>query len=45
MSSGMGIGPRVLITRERLAKSGLLQPGSRAGERFLMQARSQRNVA
>jgi putative ABC transport system permease protein len=36
MNSTMGIGPRVLITREGLAASGLLQPGSRAGERFLM---------
>jgi putative ABC transport system permease protein len=36
MNSSMGIGPRVLITREGLAESGLLQPGSRAGERFLM---------
>jgi putative ABC transport system permease protein len=36
MNSSMGIGPRVLITRQGLAESGLLQPGSRAGERFLM---------
>jgi len=36
MNSSMGIGPRVLITRQGLAASGLLQPGSRAGERFLM---------
>ena len=36
MNSSMGIGPRVLITRQGLALSGLLQPGSRAGERFLM---------
>jgi putative ABC transport system permease protein len=36
MNSAMGIGPRVLITRQGLAESGLLQPGSRAGERFLM---------
>ena len=36
MNSSMGIGPRVLITRPGLAASGLLQPGSRAGERFLM---------
>jgi putative ABC transport system permease protein len=39
MNSSMGIGPRVLITREGLAESGLLQPGSRAGERFLMRFR------
>ena len=36
MNSSMGIGPRVLITQQGLAASGLLQPGSRAGERFLM---------
>ena len=36
MNSSMGIGPRVLITRQGLEASGLLQPGSRAAERFLM---------
>ena len=36
MNSSMGIGPRVLISRQGLAQTGLLQPGSRAGERFLM---------
>lgn len=36
MNSSMGIGPRVLITQAGLAASGLLQPGSRAGERFLL---------
>jgi len=35
MSSTMGLGPRVLISRAGLDKSGLLQPGSRSGERFL----------
>ena len=36
MSSTMGIGPRVLISsRGGLERSGLLQPGSRSGERFL----------
>ena len=35
MSSTMGLGPRVLISRGGLDKSGLLQPGSRSGERFL----------
>jgi putative ABC transport system permease protein len=35
MSSGMGLGPRVLMSEGALAKSGLLQQGSRAGERFL----------
>ena len=36
MNSSFGIGPRVLITQQGLAASGLLQPGSRAGERFLL---------
>ncbi|AXC14874.1 protein of unknown function DUF214 [Acidisarcina polymorpha] len=35
MSSSMGLGPRVLISRGGLEKTGLLQPGSRSGERFL----------
>ena len=35
MSSGMGLGPRVMMTRSALEKSGLLQQGSRSGERFL----------
>jgi putative ABC transport system permease protein len=35
MSSTMGLGPRVFITRHALETSGLLQQGSRAGERFL----------
>ncbi len=35
MSSGMGLGPRVMMTYAALQKSGLLQQGSRSGERFL----------
>jgi putative ABC transport system permease protein len=35
MTSTMGLGPRVFITRHALEMSGLLQQGSRAGERFL----------
>lgn len=35
MNSTMGLGPRVLITQQGLAASGLVQPGSRAGQRFL----------
>ena len=35
MSSGMGLGPRVMMTQSALGKSGLLQQGSRSGERFL----------
>jgi len=32
---GMDLGPRILITRESLARSGLIQFGSRASETFL----------
>jgi putative ABC transport system permease protein len=35
MSSGMGLGPRVMMTQSAIEKSGLLQQGSRSGERFL----------
>jgi putative ABC transport system permease protein len=35
LSSGMGLGPRVMMTQSALEKSGLLQQGSRSGERFL----------
>lgn len=36
MSAGAGIGPRVMISRAALDKTGLLAPGSRASERLLM---------
>jgi putative ABC transport system permease protein len=39
MNSSMGIGPRVLMSREGLARSGLERPGSRAVERFLFRLR------
>jgi putative ABC transport system permease protein len=46
MNSTMGLGPRVFITRAGLDRSGLIQPGSRAGERFLFKLDPQRaNVA
>jgi putative ABC transport system permease protein len=45
MTSTMGLGPRVLISRGGLEKSGLLQPGSRSGERFLFKLTSQNNIA
>jgi putative ABC transport system permease protein len=35
MSSGMGLGPRVMMTQSALEKSGLLQQGSRSGDRLL----------
>src|ERR1700683_2088901 len=37
MSSGMGLGPRVMMTQSAIEKSGLLQQGSGSGERFLFQ--------
>src|SRR5271168_3993385 len=45
MSSTMGLGPRVLISRGGLQKTGLLQPGSRSGERFLFKLTPQSNIA
>ncbi len=45
MSSTMGLGPRVLISRGGLERSGLLQPGSRSGERFLFKLTPQNNIA
>ncbi len=45
MSSTMGLGPRVLISRSGLVKTGLLQPGSRSGERFLFKLEQQSNIA
>ncbi len=35
LTAGVGIGPRVLMTRHAVESIGLLQPGSRATERFL----------
>ncbi len=45
MTGTMGLGPRVLISRGGLEKSGLLQPGSRSGERFLFKLTQQNNIA
>ncbi len=36
ISSGMGLGPRVMISEASLARTGLLAPGSRATRRLLM---------
>ncbi|HWA94444.1 MAG TPA: FtsX-like permease family protein [Terracidiphilus sp.] len=36
MSAGAGLGPRVMISRASLDKTGLLAPGSRASERLLL---------
>ncbi|MEO7142487.1 MAG: FtsX-like permease family protein, partial [Bryobacteraceae bacterium] len=35
MAGSLNVGPRVLMTRAGLARTGLIQPGSRAAERFL----------
>jgi putative ABC transport system permease protein len=35
MLGTLNVGPRVMITREGLERSGLMMPGSRASERFL----------
>ena len=45
MSSGMGLGPRVMMTQNALEKSGLLQQGSRSGERFLFKLPPNGNIA
>lgn len=45
MSSGMGLGPRVMMTQKALEKSGLLQQGSRSGERFLFKLPPNGNIA
>jgi putative ABC transport system permease protein len=45
MSSTMGLGPRVLISRGGLEKTALLQPGSRSGERFLFKLTPGKNIA
>src|SRR5450432_644010 len=46
MSSQMGLGPRVLISRGGLERSGLEQRGSRSGERLLFKLNSERdNIA
>jgi putative ABC transport system permease protein len=44
MSSGMGLGPRVMMTQSALEKTGLIQQGSRSGERFLFKLPADSNV-
>jgi len=36
ITAGAGLGPRVMISQAALARTGLLAPGSRAGQRLLM---------
>jgi putative ABC transport system permease protein len=45
LSSTFAAGPRVLISREGLEASGLLAPGSRAGQRYLFKVPKPRNGA
>jgi putative ABC transport system permease protein len=45
LSSSFAAGPRVLISREGLEASGLLAPGSRAGQRYLFKVPAPRNGA
>lgn len=45
LSGNFATGPRVLITREGLEASGLLAPGSHAGQRYLFKVPKPRNGA
>ncbi|HLJ78944.1 MAG TPA: FtsX-like permease family protein [Acidobacteriaceae bacterium] len=45
MTAGVGLGPRVMMTRQAMADSGLLQPGSRATERYLFAFGDKQKVA
>ena len=35
LTAGIGLGPRVMMTRAAVDRTGLLQQGSRATERYL----------
>ncbi len=43
MTAGVGLGPRVMITRRALQQSGLLGLGSRASERYLFKIDNSKN--
>ncbi|MGB9144626.1 MAG: FtsX-like permease family protein [Acidobacteriaceae bacterium] len=45
MTAGVGLGPRVMMTRAALGATGLLQPGSRATERYLFAIGDKQSVA
>lgn len=45
ISAGAGMGPRVMISRAALERTGLMAPGSRASERLLMKLPAKANVA
>jgi putative ABC transport system permease protein len=45
MTAGIGLGPRVMMTRQAMEETGLLQPGSRATERYLFAIGDKQKVA
>jgi putative ABC transport system permease protein len=45
LTAGMSIGPRVMMTRAALKATGLVQPGSQAGERYLFKLPQGSDVA
>jgi putative ABC transport system permease protein len=45
MTAGVGLGPRVMMTRTAMNETGLLQPGSRATERYLFALSDKLKVA
>lgn len=45
MTAGIGLGPRVMMTRAAMNATGLLQPGSRATERYLFAIGDKQTVA
>ena len=45
MTAGIGLGPRVMMTRQAMEETGLLQPGSRATERYLFALSDKLKVA
>lgn len=45
MTAGVGLGPRVMMTRQAMDETGLLQPGSRATERYLFALNDKLKVA
>jgi putative ABC transport system permease protein len=44
ITAGAGLGPRVMISRAALARTGLIAPGSRASERLLMKLPDKRTA-
>ncbi len=45
LTAGVGVGPRVMMTRSAVEQTGLLQPGSRWTERFLFRLQATQAVA